>query len=150
MISYSTAADNSAPALNLATFFAGIVIVAFVEGLIPVLSALSLTEKVPKPTRRRIRVGLKTYTRVESSACSRSLGIITTGTCRLSRQLHIFVTGHHVGQVCIRSHTNITVIGNFRLPFLSESGCKGKCFFLFCQTFRKFFFEKVFSGKPEG
>ena len=37
MISYSTAADNSAPALNLATFFAGIVIVAFVEGLIPVL-----------------------------------------------------------------------------------------------------------------
>ena len=51
MISYSTAADNSAPALNLATFFAGIVIVAFVEGLIPVLSALSLTEKVPKPTR---------------------------------------------------------------------------------------------------
>ena len=44
------ASDNSAPALNLATFFAGIVIVALVEGLIPVLSLLSLTEKVPKPT----------------------------------------------------------------------------------------------------
>ena len=39
------ASDNSAPALNLATFFAGIVIVALVEGLIPVLSLLSLTEK---------------------------------------------------------------------------------------------------------
>ena len=33
--------------------------------------------------RWRIRVGLKTYTRVKSSACSRSLGVITTGTCRL-------------------------------------------------------------------
>ena len=39
---------------------------------------------------------------------------------------------------------SIKDLSSFRLPFLSESGCKGKCFFLFCQTFRKFFFEKVF------
>ena len=30
-----------------------------------------------KATRRRIRVGLKTYTRVKSSACSRSLGTVS-------------------------------------------------------------------------
>ena len=41
-----------------------------------------------------------------------------SATGSLSCQLHIFVTGHHVGQVCIRSHTNITVIGNFRLTSL--------------------------------
>ncbi|EEF74642.1 hypothetical protein BACCOPRO_00103 [Phocaeicola coprophilus DSM 18228 = JCM 13818] len=40
---------------------------------------------------------------------------------------------------------SIKDLSSFRLPFLSESGCKGKCFFLFCQTFQKFFFEKVFS-----
>ena len=39
---------------------------------------------------------------------------------------------------------SIKDLSSFRLPFLSESGCKGKCFFSFCQTFRKFFFEKVF------
>ena len=44
---------------------------------------------------------------------------------------------------------SIKDLSSFRLPFLPESGCKGKCFFLFCQTFRKFFFEKVFSGKPK-
>ena len=39
---------------------------------------------------------------------------------------------------------SIKDLSSFRLPFLSESGCKGKCFFLFCQTFQKFFFKKVF------
>ena len=39
---------------------------------------------------------------------------------------------------------SIKDLSSFRLPFLSESGCKDNCFFLFCQTFRKFFFEKVF------
>ena len=39
---------------------------------------------------------------------------------------------------------SIKDLSSFRLPFLSESGCKGNCFFSFCQTFRKFFFEKVF------
>ena len=45
---------------------------------------------------------------------------------------------------------SIKDLSSFRLPFLSESGCKGKCFFPFCQTFRKFFSKKFFSGKPEG
>ena len=39
---------------------------------------------------------------------------------------------------------SIKDLSSFRLPFLSESGCKGRCFFSFCQTFRKFFFKKVF------
>ena len=39
---------------------------------------------------------------------------------------------------------SIKDLSSFRLPFLSESGCKGKCFFLFCQTFRKFFSKKFF------
>ena len=44
---------------------------------------------------------------------------------------------------------SIKDLSSFRLPFLSESGCKGKCFFLFCQTFRKFF-RKSFFRKTEG
>ena len=39
---------------------------------------------------------------------------------------------------------SIKDLSSFRLPFLSESGCKGNCFFSFCQTFRKFFFRKSF------
>ena len=39
---------------------------------------------------------------------------------------------------------SIKDLSSFRLPFLSESGCKGKCFFSFRKTFRKFFLEKVF------
>ena len=39
---------------------------------------------------------------------------------------------------------SIKDLSSFRLPFLSESGCKGKCFFSFCQTFRKFFSKKFF------
>lgn len=39
---------------------------------------------------------------------------------------------------------SIKDLSSFRLPFLSESGCKGKCFFLFCQTFQKFFSKKFF------
>ena len=38
----------------------------------------------------------------------------------------------------------------FSASVLSESGCKGNCFFSFCQTFRKFFFEKVFFRETEG
>ena len=45
---------------------------------------------------------------------------------------------------------SIKDLSSFRLPFLSESGCKGKCFFSFRKTFRKFFFEKVFFRKTEG
>jgi putative acetyltransferase len=43
--------DNSLPALNLATFFALILITAPVWGLRPLRAALLDTEKVPKPTR---------------------------------------------------------------------------------------------------
>ena len=39
---------------------------------------------------------------------------------------------------------SIKDLSSFRLPFLSESGCKGKCFFSFCQTFRKFFRKSFF------
>jgi hypothetical protein len=46
-----TAFDKSAPALNLATFLAAILIGFLVAGLIPCLAALSATEKVPKPTK---------------------------------------------------------------------------------------------------
>src|SRR5687768_13020451 len=42
---------NSLPALNLATFFALILITAPVWGLRPLRAALLETEKVPKPTR---------------------------------------------------------------------------------------------------
>ena len=42
---------------------------------------------------------------------------------------------------------SIKDLSSFRLPFLSESGCKGKCFFSFCQTFRKFFSKKFFFRK---
>ena len=45
---------------------------------------------------------------------------------------------------------SIKDLSSFRLPFLSESECKGNCFFLFCQTFRKFFFRKSFFRKTEG
>ena len=41
---------------------------------------------------------------------------------------------------------SIKDLSSFRLPFLSESGCKGKCFFLFCQTFQKFFRKSFFQG----
>ena len=41
---------------------------------------------------------------------------------------------------------SIKDLSSFRLPFLSESECKGKCFFLFCQTFQKFFSKKFFQG----
>ena len=40
---------SSAPALNLATFFAAILIFSLVEGLIPSRAARSETLKVPKP-----------------------------------------------------------------------------------------------------
>jgi len=43
-------ADNSLPALNLATFFALILITAPVCGLRPFRAALFETEKVPNPT----------------------------------------------------------------------------------------------------
>lgn len=45
-----TASANSAPALNLATFFAAILIFCFVAGLIPSRAGFSFTLKVPKPT----------------------------------------------------------------------------------------------------
>ena len=45
------AADNSAPALNLATFLAAIWIGCLVAGLIPGRVERSDTEKVPKPTK---------------------------------------------------------------------------------------------------
>ena len=46
---------------------------------------------------------------------------------------------------------SIKDLSSFRLPFLSESGCKGKCFFYSAKLFGSFFFEKVFfSRKPEG
>ena len=41
---------------------------------------------------------------------------------------------------------SIKDLSSFWLPFLSESGCKGKCFFSFCQTFRKFFRKSFFQG----
>src|SRR5688500_6765305 len=44
-------ADNSLPALNLATFLALILITAPVCGLRPLRAALLETEKVPNPTR---------------------------------------------------------------------------------------------------
>ena len=44
-------ADNSLPALNLATFFALILITAPVCGLRPLRAALFDTEKVPNPTK---------------------------------------------------------------------------------------------------
>ena len=45
------AAVNSAPALNLATFFSAILIGCFVAGLIPGRAERTATEKVPKPTK---------------------------------------------------------------------------------------------------
>lgn len=47
--SYCTASANSAPALNLMTFFAGIWIFSLLLGFIPSLAGRSLMEKVPKP-----------------------------------------------------------------------------------------------------
>jgi hypothetical protein len=47
---YLIASDNSAPALNFATFLAAILILAFVAGLIPSRAGRSLTLNVPKPT----------------------------------------------------------------------------------------------------
>ena len=58
---YFIASDSSAPALNLATFFAGILIGALVEGLIPVLAALSDTANVPKPTKATLLPLLKLW-----------------------------------------------------------------------------------------
>ena len=46
-----TASAKSEPALNLATFFALILIGCLVDGLIPVRAARLATENVPKPTR---------------------------------------------------------------------------------------------------
>ena len=51
---YLIASVNSAPGLNLAIFLAGILIGAFVEGFIPILAALSFTEKVPKPIKETL------------------------------------------------------------------------------------------------
>ena len=45
---------------------------------------------------------------------------------------------------------SIKDLSSFLASVLSESGCKGKCFFSFCQTFWKFFSKKFFSGRPEG
>ena len=47
----ATAAERSAPALNLATVLASMLIGFLVAGLIPCLAALSATEKVPNPTK---------------------------------------------------------------------------------------------------
>ena len=39
---------------------------------------------------------------------------------------------------------SIKDLSSFRLPFLSESGCKGKCFFFIPQNFSEVFFRKSF------
>ena len=44
---------------------------------------------------------------------------------------------------------SIKDLSSFRLPFLSESGCKGKCFFHSAKLFGSFFSKKFFSGKPK-
>ena len=41
---------------------------------------------------------------------------------------------------------SIKDLSSFLASVLSESGCKGKYFFSFCQTFRKFFSKKFFQG----
>src|SRR5574344_691720 len=51
MLFYLIAPANSAPALNLATFLAAIVIGFFVAGLIPLRAPRVATENVPKPTK---------------------------------------------------------------------------------------------------
>ena len=39
---------------------------------------------------------------------------------------------------------SIKDLSSFRLPFLSESGCKGKCFFFILPNFSEVFFRKSF------
>ena len=41
---------------------------------------------------------------------------------------------------------SIKDLSSFRLPFLSESGCKGKCFFYSAKLFRSFFRKSFFQG----
>lgn len=65
---YLIASVSSAPALNLATFFAGIVMASLVEGLIPLLSALSPTEKVPKPTKEILSPSFKALVTTDTKA----------------------------------------------------------------------------------
>jgi hypothetical protein len=50
---------NSAPALNFATFLAGMVIGFLVAGLIPGREERSATEKVPKPTKLTLSPAIK-------------------------------------------------------------------------------------------
>src|SRR6187402_1503128 len=54
-------ADNSLPALNLATFLALILITAPVCGLRPLRAALLDTEKVPKPTKVTLPLPFKVF-----------------------------------------------------------------------------------------
>src|ERR1019366_5292548 len=52
---------NSAPALNLATFLAAILIAFPVCGFLPVLAALLATEKEPKPTNATLSPFLSAF-----------------------------------------------------------------------------------------
>ena len=45
---------------------------------------------------------------------------------------------------------SIKDLSSFRLPFLSESGCKDNCFFFILPNFSEVFFEKVFFRETEG
>src|SRR6187551_2588581 len=54
-------ADNSLPALNLATFLALILITAPVCGLRPLRAALLETENVPKPTNVTLPLPFKVF-----------------------------------------------------------------------------------------
>ena len=56
---------------------------------------------------------------------------------------------YYISFVYLKSFKELFLIS--KLPFVSESVCKGKRFFLNHQIFSKFFFEKkIFSGqKPE-
>ena len=45
---------------------------------------------------------------------------------------------------------SIKDLSSFQLSFLSESGCKGKCFFFILPNFSEVFFsKKFFSGEPK-
>lgn len=52
---------NSIPGLNLATFFAGIVMLCLVEGLMPRRAALSDTANVPKPTNDTLSPAFRAF-----------------------------------------------------------------------------------------
>lgn len=83
---YFTLSANSAPALNFTTFFAGIVMVCFVAGLIPVLALFSLTAKVPKPIKAIFSPFANSSDTVSTKASSAFLASVLASRLFLQQQ----------------------------------------------------------------